>query len=190
MTQPFSIIVSPWLQRRINSCFFYSSSGVSSASAYFLVLANLRLQLENDWPVGFQIKCKFHSDTFRVDSISDVTELILKFHGKREEETRRRGIKQNVTKLGKRLARRYPNTSHVFLGSQICVSIQNVPKANAWGLFSKYRHQVSKTTNTIVISICDSHLQQCTFMTRVHGTGPLSVMRRNQNIACTVFRFL
>ena len=48
MSQHFNMIVSPWLQRRINSCFFYSFSGVSSACAYFLVLANLHLQLEND----------------------------------------------------------------------------------------------------------------------------------------------
>jgi hypothetical protein len=59
-------MVSPWLQTGIDNCFFYSFSGVASASAYFLVLANLHLQLENDWPFGFQIRCKSHSDPFNI----------------------------------------------------------------------------------------------------------------------------
>ena len=46
------------MQRRIKS----QLSGISSACAVCLVLANLHLQLENDWPVGFQIRCKFHNE--------------------------------------------------------------------------------------------------------------------------------
>ena len=62
-----------------------------------------------------------------MDAFSGVTELILAFHEKieeeeeeeEEEETKDRGIRQNVTKLGKRLARRFPKEGHVFLASEI-----------------------------------------------------------------------
>ena len=67
-----------------------------------------------------------------MEAFSGVTELILAFHKKieeeeeeeeeekeEEEETTGRGIRQNVTKLGKRLARRFPKEGHVFLASEI-----------------------------------------------------------------------
>ena len=72
-----SIIVSPWLQTRIDGCFLYSFSGVASASAYFLVLANLHLQLENDWPVGFQIRCKSYSDPFNIRPMSHIDNILI-----------------------------------------------------------------------------------------------------------------
>ena len=73
-------------------------------------------------------------------AISEALELVLEVHGRSEKETAGRGIRENVTKLGKRLAKRFPKEGHVFLAARFELSS-------------------TKATNTIVISLSFGNLR-------------------------------
>ena len=55
-------------------------------------------------------------------AISEALELVLEVHGRSAKETAGRGIRENVTKLGKRLARHFFKEGHVFLAARFELS--------------------------------------------------------------------